>query len=131
MARWAKRVNNEDRMVSPYDEQARSSRKRELVWLGYKVHLTETCDQEGHVPHLIVQVHTVPATVPDSKAVEPILQDLRERKIATRDHVGRSRLHERYFPCRASKARNTDDRPSSRINELAGASWGGVWTVRL
>ncbi|GHO68071.1 hypothetical protein KSC_069630 [Ktedonobacter sp. SOSP1-52] len=75
-------VNNDDRMVSPYDEQARSSRKRELVWLGYKVHLTETCDQEGQAPHLIVQVHTVPATVPDGKAVEPILEDLRERKIA-------------------------------------------------
>ena len=34
-------VSNEERIVSPYDEQARSSRKRELVWLGYKVHLTQ------------------------------------------------------------------------------------------
>ncbi|GHO49824.1 IS1182 family transposase [Ktedonospora formicarum] len=75
-------VTNENRIVSPYDEQARSSRKRELIWLGYKVHLTETCDQDPHAPHLILQVHTVPATVPDSLAVEPILQDLRERKIA-------------------------------------------------
>ncbi|GCE09332.1 transposase [Dictyobacter aurantiacus] len=75
-------VTNEDRIVSPYDEQARSARKRELIWLGYKIHLTETCDQDPHMPHLIVQVHTVPATTPDSMAVEPILQDLREREVA-------------------------------------------------
>ena len=75
-------VSNEERIVSPYDEQARSSRKRELVWLGYKVHLTETCDQDPQVPHLIVQVHTAPATTPDSVSVEPILQDLREREVA-------------------------------------------------
>ncbi|GHO56322.1 hypothetical protein [Ktedonobacter robiniae] len=34
------------------------------------------------MPHLIIQVHTVAATVPDSMAVEPILQDLREREVA-------------------------------------------------
>jgi transposase len=44
-------VNNEDRIVSPYDEQARSARKRELVWLGYKIHLAETCDQDPQAPH--------------------------------------------------------------------------------
>ena len=34
------------------------------------------------MPHLIVQVHTAPATTPDSVSVEPILQDLREREVA-------------------------------------------------
>jgi transposase len=28
---------------SPYDPEARTGKKRELVWLGYKVHVTETC----------------------------------------------------------------------------------------
>ncbi|MGW4891366.1 hypothetical protein ACWEQL_03730 [Kitasatospora sp. NPDC004240] len=33
------------RLVSPYDRDARWSAKGdELFWLGYKVHLTETCD---------------------------------------------------------------------------------------
>lgn len=70
-------IHNEDRLISPYDPQARSSRKRDMIWLGYKVHLTETCDQDPQVPHLIVQVHTVPATSPDSSAVEPVMQQLR------------------------------------------------------
>src|SRR6266566_4323137 len=56
-------VRNEDRVVSPYDPDARSSRKRDTTWLGYKVHLTETCDQDPHVPHLISHVETTPATV--------------------------------------------------------------------
>lgn len=75
-------VRSEERLVSPYDPEARSSRKRELVWLGYKVHLTETCEQEPDVPHLIVHVHTVAATSPDSTSVEPIVQHLREQRLA-------------------------------------------------
>lgn len=75
-------VHNENRVVSPYDEQARSARKRNYVWLGYKVHVTETCDQDPHIPHVIVQVQTTPATCPDSVTVEPILQDLRARGLS-------------------------------------------------
>jgi len=37
-------------ICSPYDTQARYATKRETHWTGYKVHLTETCDEEG--PHL-------------------------------------------------------------------------------
>ena len=39
---------------SPYDPEARYSTKREVEWVGYKVHVTETCDAE--TPHLIVNV---------------------------------------------------------------------------
>jgi transposase len=34
------------RIASPYDLEARYSRKRETHWVGYKVHLTETCDTD-------------------------------------------------------------------------------------
>jgi transposase len=33
------------RIASPYDPEARFATKRETQWLGYTVHLTETCDQ--------------------------------------------------------------------------------------
>jgi hypothetical protein len=75
-------VCNEQRIVSPYDAQARASRKRDLIWLGYKAHLTETCDADPACPHLITQVDTVPATVPDSESLEPIAQRLRARDLA-------------------------------------------------
>src|SRR5216683_7979076 len=69
-------VSNEDRIVSPYDPEARASRKRDTVWLGYKVHLTETCDQDPGCPHLITQVETTPATWQDSELLAPIQEHL-------------------------------------------------------
>lgn len=75
-------VTNEQRIVSPYDPEARSSRKRDTVWLGYKVHLTETCDQDPSCPHLITQVHTTVATVQDSEVLAPIGEHLRAKALA-------------------------------------------------
>ena len=48
-ARWrAGPQAREDEGVirSPYDAEARTGKKREIVWLGYKVHLTETCQTQ-------------------------------------------------------------------------------------
>jgi len=76
-------VSNGERLVSPYDVDARSSRKRETEWLGYKVHLTETCPAAEEVrPRLIVQVQTTAATVQDVEVTAPILADVRQRELA-------------------------------------------------
>lgn len=64
---------------SPHDPQARYSEKRESSWVGYKVHLTETCDED--LPHLITQVETTIAPVPDSEALPKIQQDLAQREL--------------------------------------------------
>jgi transposase len=47
----------------PYDTEARYSTKRSTTWTGYKVHLTETCDDEA--PHLLTQSGATRATTPD------------------------------------------------------------------
>src|SRR5439155_4133525 len=65
-------VSNEERVVSPYDPEARQSRKRDTEWLGYKVHVSETCEPEDEV-HLIVQVQTTPATTQDVHETTPIM----------------------------------------------------------
>jgi len=62
------------RIESPYEVEARYSTKRSMGWVGYKVHLTESCD-EG-VPHLITDVHTTAATATDVKQLTPIQQRL-------------------------------------------------------
>lgn len=59
---------------SPFDIAARYSRKRTVAWVGYKVHLTETCNDDA--PHLITQVLTTTATEQDVDAVDPVHQDL-------------------------------------------------------
>jgi transposase len=50
--------------------EARYSTKRSMGWVGYKVHLTESCD-EG-LPNLITDVHATAATATDVKQLGPI-----------------------------------------------------------
>jgi DDE family transposase len=79
-------VSNEERVVSPSDPEARSSRKRDQVWLGYKVHMTETCDQHPDCPHLITHVETTVATVQDTQMLAPIGDQLRAKDLAPAEH---------------------------------------------
>lgn len=62
------------RIESPYEVEARYSTKRAMDWVGYKVHLTESCD-EGF-PHLITEVHTTAATATDVKQLSAIQDGL-------------------------------------------------------
>lgn len=64
------------RVVTPYDPQARGSVKRDIVWNGYKVHFTETCEPDA--PNLITQVITTPAPVPDDRMAAVIHARLAE-----------------------------------------------------
>ena len=73
------------RLHTPYDPQARYATKREIHWLGYKVHLTETCEPDS--PNLITQVYTTAATVPDLKATAPIEQSLAARDLLPAKHM--------------------------------------------
>ena len=57
---------------SPLDVEARYGKKRSTSWVGYKVHLTETCEDDA--PHLIVHVETTPAPVADG-AVTPVVHE--------------------------------------------------------
>ena len=59
---------------SPYDQEARYGKKRETRWTGYKVHLTETCEQEA--PHLITHVATTAAATTDEAMTETIPAEL-------------------------------------------------------
>jgi transposase len=92
------------RIASPYDTDARRGVKREEFWLGSKLHVTETCDDEprcgcpgdggtgrrGHdedcaapaFPNLITHVATTEATVPDSQMTAVICGDLAAKDLA-------------------------------------------------
>jgi transposase len=72
-------------IASPYDPEARYSTKQEIVWIGYKVHLTETCDPD--VPHLISNVETTPATTPDDNMVAVIHRSLSARGLLPAEHL--------------------------------------------
>jgi len=73
-------VESAERVISPYETDARASRKRETEWVGYKVHLTETCGEEDAV-HLIMQAELTPATEQDVEETMPLLDDLQARDL--------------------------------------------------
>ena len=72
------------RSNSPYDTEARYGNKRHTTWLGYKVHLTETC--EKNQVHLITNVQTTEAHLSDVDQTESIHQSLAEKKLLPGEH---------------------------------------------
>ncbi len=70
---------------SPYDVDARFSTKRDILWAGYKVHVTETCDDE--TPHVITHVETTPATTYDGAMMETIHASLATKGLLPEEHV--------------------------------------------
>src|ERR1022692_3798815 len=104
------------RIASPYDTDARWGVKREEFWLGYKLHITETCDDaplcdcgpavdgtgaggrraagRGHdkgcaqavFPNLITNVATTDATVTDNQMTGAIHDDLAAKDLAPGRH---------------------------------------------
>jgi transposase len=105
------------RIASPYDTDARWGAKREEFWLGYKLHITETCDDPPPCtcrpdpaarqpagggaehdtncaqlvfPNLITNVATTDATVTDNQMTEPVHDALAARNLAPGRHYADS-----------------------------------------
>ena len=72
-------------ITSPYDVEARYSRKKSTTWTGYKVHFTETC--EAGAPHLIVEVTPTSATTADGDIVEELHEHLASQQMLPREHL--------------------------------------------
>ncbi|WP_017313974.1 IS1182 family transposase [Mastigocladopsis repens] len=73
------------RIRSPYDLEARNSTKRTTNWTGYKVHLTESCDE--NLPHIITHVESTPATSQDQTVVPSIHQALEQKDLLPQQHL--------------------------------------------
>jgi transposase len=71
-------------ICSPHDPEARYSVKREMAGTGYKVHLTETCDDD--TPNLITDVATTSAPRTDYEATAAIQDRLAARDLLPREH---------------------------------------------
>ena len=100
------------RIASPYDTDARWGAKRDEFWLGYKLHVTETCDDAppcrcpgdgpaglaGHgrdcaaaaFPNLVTHVETTDATVTDDAMTGVTDDALAEKGLAPGRHYADS-----------------------------------------
>jgi transposase len=79
---------------SPYDPEARTGKKRDTTWFGYKVHITETCAletgddaQTRDLPQLIVQVETTVANVQDVQMTQTIQEDLAQHQLLPDEQI--------------------------------------------
>ena len=74
-----------DRIESPYDVDARFRSKSGMSWMGYMVHLTESCD--AGAPHLILHTDTTPANVHEAMRTEPIHAALAGKSLVPSEHL--------------------------------------------
>ncbi len=72
-------------LESPYEPEARYGAKRGMSWVGYKVHLTETCDDD--LPHLLTQVSTTIATDADIEQLAAIQAGLARVEVLPAQHL--------------------------------------------
>jgi transposase len=72
-------------IISPYDEEAHFSTRREMYWFGYKVHLTETCEQD--TANLITHVETTSSTEQDNLALDKIHSALQNKRLLPDQHI--------------------------------------------
>jgi transposase len=70
---------------SPYDLDAEASKKRSTYWIGYKVHFTETCDED--MPRLITHVATDIGPIPDRETLPAIHAALQQQELLPEKHI--------------------------------------------
>jgi transposase len=70
---------------SPYDLDARYGKKRSTLWVGYKVHFSETCDEDA--PQLITHVETTRAGINDERALAAIHAGLEGKALLPDQHL--------------------------------------------
>jgi transposase len=70
---------------SPDDPETHYARKHPTPWVGYKVHLTEACEDDG--THLITNVDTTIGPAADGAATPRIHAALQQRGLLPRSHI--------------------------------------------
>jgi transposase len=70
---------------SPYEPNAHYAKKHTTSWVGYKVHLSETCEP-GEL-HLITNVEITPAPVADGDMTESIHKSLSNNNLLPNKHI--------------------------------------------
>jgi len=74
-----------ERLDSPYDPDARYGNKRSKRWSGYKLHLTETCDE--NLPRVVTRADTTPAHLSDVAKTRKVHDDLHRRNLLPKEHM--------------------------------------------
>ena len=74
-----------EQIETPHEPDAATEPSAVTSWVGYKVHLTETCDDER--PHLVTHVATTLAPEADVEHLAPIQEELERKTLTPAQHL--------------------------------------------
>lgn len=77
--------NSSNLINSPYDTDATYTKQGSSSWVGYKIHITESCVE--NCPNLITNVETTPATTFDGTMTPIIHRNLQEKTMLPKLHL--------------------------------------------
>ena len=112
---------------SPYDPEARYHRKRTTSWVGYTVHMSETC--EPTTPHLLTHVHTTTAAVHEAMCTADIHQALVDKDVAPGEHGVDAAYLDAALLVRSQEDHDMTLRGPARPNPPWQAKVAGAYTV--
>jgi transposase len=73
-------VDCKEKIQTPHDPEARYATKRDTHWTGYKIHVTETANDEGEV-NFITDITTSNASERDNEALSQIQENTASRDV--------------------------------------------------
>ena len=112
---------------SPYDPEARYRHKQTTSWVGYMVHVSETC--EPTMPHLLTHVHTTTAAVDEAMCTEAIHQALVDKHLAPGEHWVDAAYIDAALLVRSQEDHGITLRGPARPNPTWQAKVAGAYTV--
>jgi len=74
-----------ERLNSPYDPEACYWPRHDTAWIGYKVHLTETCDADS--VHLVTHVETTSSVIQDVTSTAGVHNALASKDLLPDTHI--------------------------------------------
>jgi transposase len=116
-----------EEIQSPYDPDARYRHKRETSWVGYMVHVSETC--EPTTPHLLTHVHTTTAAVHEAMCTTEIHQALVAKDVAPGEHWVDAAYIDAELLVRSQEDHGITLRGPARPNPTWQAKVAGAYTV--
>jgi len=116
-----------EEIQSPYDPDARYRHKRETSWVGYMVHVSETC--EPTTPHLLTHVHTTTAAVHEAMCTADIHQALVDKDVAPGEHWVDAAYIDADLLVRSQEDHGITLRGPARPNPTWQAKVAGAYTV--
>jgi transposase len=78
-------VDCKEKIQTPHDPEARYANKRDTSWTGYKVHITETANEQGEV-NFITDMTTTNASERDSETLSQIQKNTETRDVKPEEH---------------------------------------------